>query len=273
MRNFTMPYKCLVMSATLLFVSAAPALAQQYMHPGNSEIGTVGDLDASKVKSRVARTYNLQFGPAAIFAGSEVYDIPSYKPFIFPLPNFGSNHNYTGVSFEEYLEQVARSYNQSIDEYLFGFITQNEYTVDTGYIPNYNEVIQLHQSDFRAGGGYVPLGEPTIPNKPQDLPDEFEPLPNDGTIGPDGKPYEPLPTPGADATSLADDAALATEIAAGSTLNASGTSSLNLDGGVLEVSSASQSSFSAANVAVVPEPASLCLLTLGTATLLGRRRR
>lgn len=90
MRFFAKPTKCLVVSAVLLFVSAAPVLAQQFASSGNSEVGTVGDLDQSKLRSRVTSNYALRFGPQQLFAGSEVFSFPTFRPFIFSLPNFGS---------------------------------------------------------------------------------------------------------------------------------------------------------------------------------------
>jgi hypothetical protein len=254
-----------VVAALLLLVAAAPVQAQWFdYYNTNSEIGTIGDLADSKIKSPVNKVYRLNFGASPLFAGSELYDPPSFKPYIFPLPDFGSTNEYFGVSFEEYLNKVAGSYGLSLDTYLFQFQYQNEYTATYGYVPQLSEVIQVHQNDFVAGGGFLPFGDPTIPQKPQDDPNEFEPL---------DPIFRPLPT-GDDTTEtesdINNDANLASEIVGGGTVNIDESGTVTLDGNLLVGDSASQS---AASVAVVPEPATLGLLTLGTGLLLGRRRR
>lgn len=297
MRIFAKPHKFLAVSAVLLFVSATPTLAQQYAGSRNPLIGTVGDLDTSKLRSRVTSAFNLRFGPAGLFAGADVFDIPSYKPFIYPLPNFSSSEDYTGVSFDDYLEQVARSYGHSIERYLGEFAFQNEYSMtngvplyegyqDLGQVSNYlnigglnlvntafpdfasNSVSELltklndialrriHERDFAAGGGFLPFDKPTIPNDPQD-----------------DKPFIPLPVPGTPpapdtSTDNNDIANLANEIVGGGALTLNNTGSLNLEGNNIV-----GENLTVANVAVVPEPATLGLLALGTGLMLGRRRR
>lgn len=212
----------------------SPAEAQQYRGSGNSRVSTIGDMPSGLLKARVRRGYSLNFSNLGLFGDAEVYPVydatnaPAY--FIFPLPDFsGAGLDFTGMSFDSYLDMVARSYEStSVGDYLLQFIYQNEFTAQTGYTPQYSEVIQVHQNDFLAGGGYLPLsGGPTIPVDPDDLPvvDEFEPFFN---------PLTPV-TPAA--------------------------------------ASASQGEQTAAAVAVVPEPATLALITLGAAGMLTRARR
>jgi hypothetical protein len=301
----------LAVAASLLFVTIAPVEAQQYRGSGNNVIGTIGDLPTGKVTSRTSRSFGLNYSRLGLFGDAEVYPVyDGPNPYIYPLPSFGSRQDYTGISFEEYLEQVAKSYGHSVERYLSEFTFQNEYSMANGvplyegfqdlsqvaqyyriggleliktYFPDYasdnadelfkkisDEALKrVHENDFRAGGGFLPLGDPI---DPQDVPPTFEPLPNDGTIGPDGEPYEPLPVPGEedDTDDLNDTAALAAEVAQSSTLDQAAAASLAAETlGLSESSSASGS----ASVALVPEPATIGLLTLGAGAMLGRRRR
>ncbi len=304
MRFFAKPCKYFVVPAVLLFASATPTLAQQFAGSQNSRIGTIGDLSSSKLRSRTASSFNLQLGPAALFAGSDVFNIPSFRsfsPFTFPLPDFSGSQDFTDVSFGDYLQTLADRFNLAdAATYRSFFLAQNEFTLSNGGTPlfflfgdlqqqffsapstiqpflittlNNTAFDRLHQQAFLAGGGFLQFGPPTIPTDPKDKPPVFVPLPNDGTIGPDGKPFVPFPVPGAETTTdtptdTNDVANLATEIVGGGTLNVDSTGSLTLEG-----NSVVGESRTAANVAVVPEPATLGLLTLGTALMLGRRRR
>lgn len=250
-------------AALLLLVSAVPVQAQQFDYFNtNSEVGTIGDMDDGKIKPPVNKVYRLNFGAAPLFAGSELYDPPSFKPYIFPLPDFSSRNEYFDISFEDYLNQVASSYGLSLNDYLFQFQFQNEVTAENpDFIPTFQQVIQVHQNDFRAGGGFLPFDKPTIPQKPQDDPDAFEPL---------DPIFRPLPT-GDDTTEtesdINNDASLASQIVGGGTLTLDNTGSLTLEGNNIV-----GEGLTVANVAVVPEPATLGLLTLGAVIMLGRRR-
>ena len=101
----------------------------------------------------------MSYRTLGLFRDAEVYPIYDPKnqpaPFIFPLPDFsGAGHDFSGMTFDEYVDFVASSYKSpSAGLYLFNFIYQNEYTAAFGYVPDYSEVIFVHEQDFVAGGG------------------------------------------------------------------------------------------------------------------------
>lgn len=237
----TLPVIAVVMC---LASAAAPTFAQQYLGPRHQEIGTVGDLPAFLLKPGIKSTgLSLDFGPTGLFRDADVYDFKLPDPFIFPLPGFAERGvDFTGKTFEEYLTYVANSYDL-VDyiDYLFRFQVQNSVTAEfPDFIPSLDQVYSVHQQDFLAGGGYLPLpGEPTIPGEPYvELPDPTLP---DITLP--EPPFDPLDDP-----TIPGASAIADEV----------------------TSSASQQM--AAAVSVVPEPATLGLIALGAAGCLIRRR-
>lgn len=264
----------LVAAAALFLVPATPTHAQFFAGTGNSRIGTIGDIDGSRLANRVNRSFGLNLSTLGLFGDAEVFpEFRPPRPFIFSLPNFSSSQDFTGVSFNDYLERVAGSFGLSVNDYLLQFQFQNEVSAaNPGFIPTFQQVIQAHQSDFLAGGGFLPFAPPRVPADPRDKPGEFTPIEPIFTT-----PLIPATGAGSETdttTDTNDVANLATEIVDG-TLNIDDSGALTLSTGnvLVESTSANQSAASAANVAVAPEPATLGLLTLGTGMMLGRRRR
>lgn len=180
----------LVAAAALIIMPGTPAQAQRYRGTRNSEVGTIGDVSASKFSARTSRSYGISFTNLGLFVDSEVFVFPGApSPFIFPLPDFsGSGWDFDGKTFDEYLDAVATNYRiSSAGEYLFRFQLQNEFSVaNPDFLPpTFEQVLQVHRNDFTAAGGYLPLGGlPTTP---------FVPLPGDVAPDPD-PPFTPLPT-------------------------------------------------------------------------------
>lgn len=262
---------CVAAVSAMLTLTTAPADAQQATRNGNNRIGTIGDLAAGKLNPNIRRLRGLNFATLGLFGDAEVFgQFNAPRPFIFPLPDFsGAGLDFTGVSFDEYLTLVANSYRlTSSADYLLLFQFQNEVSaLNPDFVPTFNQVIQAHQQDFLAGGGFLPFGAPTIPTPPAPEPEPFV-------------PFEPVfTTPLVPVTTVTQNTSsaglLAAEIAPGDTLNIASPHelSLDLDTGLVVLASASQPASPAANVSVVPEPATLGLLTLGATALLTRSRR
>jgi len=235
--SLTKPLIVLVAVASLLMVTAQSS-AQQVSGNGNSIIGTTGDISLSKLRPNVVRSFSPRFGPGGLFADAEVFGFSQPRQFVFPLPNFaGAGLDFNGVTFNEYLLLVANSYEVAdINDYLFRFSFLNEITAQTpSFIPTQAQVIQIHQNDFLAGGGFLPIpGNPIIPEPilPQPLPGPIIP-------GDDGPIFDPFP---------------------GSP--------------IVPISASSASGSSAPIVAsLVPEPATLALVTMGAGLMLKRTRR
>ena len=241
----------LVLAVAALLVTTGSVQAQQYISANNSQITTVGDIASNKLKPDIYRFFGPQYGPSGLFADSEIFfiDFGPGSPFIFPLPEFSAaGHDFTGMTFEDYMLLVANSYElDNVNDYFLMFTYQNEVTAEfPDFIPNYTQVLQVHQNDFVAGGGYLPLADPTIPGP------IYNPIPDDPTI-PDSDPddFTPLPDdpiiPGDD-----DDGSFPRPESSASDEIAASTYSL---------------------VSVVPEPASLGLMMLGAGALLARSRK
>lgn len=239
-----------LVAAAAMLMQTAPAQAQYRVGSGNSEIGTIGDIPTINLSPKIKQLPGLNLRPVGLFPDSEIYPYfdpdNAPAPFIFGLPNFGETMDFTGVTFEEYLETVARSYRvqdltygtsfSDVDVYFDLFTRQNEVTHEfPDFIPTFSQVLQVHQQDFLAGGGYLPIPNETrqAVDPPED-PIEFEPFPNDGTIG-----FDPIDPVVPDSPFRGN----------------------------------SEEESTAAAVSVVPEPATLGLLTLGAAACLSRRRR
>ncbi len=172
MRTFVVTRCLSVAVAVMIMVAvAAPASAQQYAGTRNQEIGTVGDMPAFLLKPNTKATrLSLRFGPAQLFGDSEVFSFNPPRPFVFPLPDFAERgFDFTDMTYEEYLTFVANSYELQVPlDYLFRFQIQNSVTAEfPDFIPTFDDITSVHQSDFLAGGGYLPLpGGPTIPSPP-----------------------------------------------------------------------------------------------------------
>ena len=314
---------CLLAVAAMASLDVAPAQAQQYAGTRNSKQGTIGDLSASKLSSRVERVHNLRFGTMGLFvdAGADdpfrPFEIPN--PFIYALPNFsGAGLNFDGMTFDEYLTLVANSYeNTNSGEYLSGFAFRNasafngellfpnspsllnEFNVrndnqldqfrDQFGVSDLNDLppeilpfvndqyqqfrsslfqelegralLRLHEEDFLAGGGYLPLPTDTVtPVIPVEEPTE----PTEPTEPP---VFDPFPT-GTDtsaATLLENSGVLSGDDLTGAL------DILNQAGGSQSESQASSQSAPAAST--VPEPTTLGLLVAAGTALIGRRRR
>ncbi len=262
--------------SALITLGAAPVQAQQYAGTRNSRIGTLGDISANKINVKTSTTFGLNFRTLGLFGDSEGFGQFSFpRPFIFALPDFsGAGHDFDGVTFDEYLNFVANSYELSdSSDYLFRFQVQNEVSAaNPGFVPTFQQVIDAHQQDFVAGGGFLPLsGIPVTPTNPDDLPAPFEPLGPPFTPFPTGAAADPTGTTDPPDTTGTDDTSAATLLAGSGVLTGTELADA-LD--LIEQGSASQAAAQqAANVAVVPEPATLGLLVAGATVLVGRRRR
>ncbi|GAB4197277.1 MAG: hypothetical protein Kow00105_11370 [Phycisphaeraceae bacterium] len=254
----------LALTLVVMFVAAPTAQAQQFRGSGNSKIPTIAEMPGSKLKPRIRQSFGLNLRPLGLFRDAEVFDFGTFRPFIFPLPNLSSREEFIDISFEEYLEKVAGSYGLDVGTYLTQFQFQNEFTAQNPFfVPTFDQVIDVHRQDFAAGGGFLPLPEPTIPQPPAEEPaDDFEPLEPIFTT-----PLTPL-TGTDSSTTTADVAALAQNIVGNDVPVGDGDGA---DAPILPVG-ASQSAAPVANVTLVPEPASLGLLSMGASLLLIRRR-
>ena len=263
----------LAAAAALILIPDTPAQAQRYRGGRNSVVGTIGDMPDSKFRAQTRRSFD-RFSTRGLFGGSEFLFEPfDRRIFVYPMPVFSdAGHDFTGKSFDEYLNIVAGSYGlTNAGDYLFRFQVHNAFTIEFDYVPTFDEVLNVHQTDFLAGGGYLPIpGDPTIPTDPDDLPKPFEPIEPIFT-----QPLIPRDTADQDTgdagttVDVVETAALAADIAA--TLDDPATAQALLD--AVAPASASQAAQQAPAVAVVPEPASLALITLGAAGVLSRARR
>jgi PEP-CTERM motif len=232
------PLIVLTAVASLLLI-ADQSNAQQASFNGNVRVGTFGDISQGKLSARTRAFFGLRLGPGGLFGDAEVFgDFSQPRQFVFPLPNFsGAGLDFNGVTFQEYLQLVANSYEVAdINDYLFRFSFLNEISAASpGFIPSQDQIIQVHQNDFVAGGGFLPLPPDFI------TPDPILPT-----------PLVPPTDPGDDGVPLPDP----------------------LPGGPIVPTSASSSlSAPALSVSTVPEPASLALMSMGVGLMLRRSRR
>jgi PEP-CTERM motif len=116
---------------------------------------------------------------------------------------------------------------------------------------------RLHKEDFVAGGGFLPLvGEPVTPINPDDIVIDdpvFTPFPTDALADPTGTDTS--------VEELLTDAGILTDIELNDALEL-----------IDQVSASQAAPQTAANVSVVPEPATLGLLVAGAMAVVGRRR-
>jgi len=262
---------CAAGAAAVLTLSVTPAQAQQFTGFRNSRVGTNGDISSIKLRPQIRPLPGLNFSTLGLFGDAEVvgqFNFP--QPFIFALPDFaGAGLDFTGVSFPDYLTLVANSYDlASSTDYLQRFQFQNIVTAQNpGFIPTFQQVIQAHQQDFLAGGGFLPLsGTPVTPTKPEDLPPTFTPIDPVFTT-----PLIPKTT-GAGNPDTNTDTSSAGELA-GVIGDATGLTLDNTTGLAIPAGASQAAAAAAASVSVVPEPAALGLLAMGSFALLGRVRR
>ena len=265
---------CVLAVAVMATVDVAPVQAQQYAGTRNSRQGTIGDISNKKLTAQIVKLSGLNFRPMGLF-GDAGFDDP-FRPFeqpslfIYALPNFAdAGLDFNGMSFDEYLTLVANSYTHTnSSDYLFRFQFQNEVSAaNPGFVPDFNQVIQVHQQDFLAGGGFLPL--------PDDAVTPVIPVPD----GPEEPPvFTPFPT-GEPAEDTTDDPTdnTSSDTSAASLLEGSGVlTDIELADAldILNQASASESApESAPVVSAVPEPATLGLLIAAGTALIGRRRR
>ncbi len=309
---------CVAGAATLLVLTTTPAQAQQFSGFRNSRVGTLGDLSSIKLRPLIRPLPGLSFSTLGLFGDAEAFR-PFEAPdlFIFAIPNFsGAGLDFNGVTFDEYLNLVANSYEVSDrDIYKNAFLFNNSYsvannrnffnfyddltgvfdlfltdrqaffdanpqltandrirfTLDPSALPSdLNDAAfnRIHAGDFLAGGGFFPLsGDPVTPTNPEDVPPPFEPIDPVFTT-----PLIPK-TAGAGDSDTNTDTSSAGELA-GIIGDSTGLTLDDTTGLAAVPASASQAAAApAASVSVVPEPATLGLLAVGSLALFGRSRR
>jgi len=274
-----------------LLMLADHADAQQLITNSNPTVGTFGDISQSKLRARVNSAFGLRLGPGGLFGDAEVFgNFSQPRPFIFPLPDFaGAGLSFADATFAEYLDLVVQTYGLP-DEAAYKniFLAQNVFSV-TNNLPffftfpdlqqrwfgfpdsvkplvlsslNDTAFDRFHKSDFRTGGGFLPASEtetpgadpadgvgPQLPKDPFGLPiippgptDTTDDTTDDTTTDPIFMPFpEPtIPT---------------------------------LPGGLTSSSLSAPTPAPTASVSLVPEPATLGLMSLGITLILKRSRR
>ncbi len=303
---------CVAAVSALPVLAGTPVHAQQFAGFSNTRVATAGDLaTGGKLNPRIRALPGLNFSTIGLFGDSEVFgQFSAPRQFIFALPDFsGAGLDFSEMTFDEYLNLVANSYELADSaDYLARFTFQNPLSTTGNFlftdfpdliaefngrragevnrleaqfgVTDLNElppqllsvinaqfqsfesaVIQslesraaevLHEEDFTAGGGFLKFTERPAPTGGD--------VPLDGPLTPRGD---------GDTSDTSDDGQLASDIAPI-------VDSLGGDNGGADIvvpTSASQGQTQAANVSVVPEPATLGLLALGATAMLVRRRR
>ncbi len=138
---------CLAVTV-LSLVAAYPVQAQQYRGSGNTKIRTIGDLKRSKIQLDAGIQTYLTFSTLGLFGDADsyaVYEAPN--PFSFPMPDLsGSGFDFSEMSYEEYEKLIASAYHLSdVELYKNMFTGQNAYTLNTGnpLFYAYNDLVNM----------------------------------------------------------------------------------------------------------------------------------
>ncbi len=324
-RTSVLSQSCLGLAvAAVLCLAPAPAQAQQIVGNGNSRVGVNGEnIIFGKLRAPTSRQFGfnsgLSFSTLGLFGDADPFAFNFPSPFIFPLPVTGQfdDEQFIGVSFEDYMLNVAKSFGfDDADQYKDAFLATNNFTLlnraplffsddalkaqwdsegddfrdrtfSQQVIDQFPDLVSLqvndfkstrislfddeafkreHEQDFLDGGGFL------VFNVIDDgVPPDFVPFDPVGNVFPPILPPAPIDTgDGGDGDTLSQEQIqqIADDAAPNST-------EPGITNGVEAVFAAPSSASLAlpATHNIVPEPATLGLLALGIAPLLGRSRR